>query len=113
MGDLVLGIETSCDDTSVALVDQSGQISAIETISQYEMHSEFGGVYPELASRAHLEAILPTVEAVMKQAGAGRLDLSAIGVTRGPGLMGSLLCFKGSTSGQGPTNYGCFACTAY
>ena len=73
MGDLVLGIETSCDDTSVALVDQNGQIAAIETVSQYEVHSDFGGVYPELASRAHLEAILPTVETVMKQAGAGRL----------------------------------------
>ena len=91
MGNFVLGIETSCDDTSVALVDQNGQIAAIETVSQYEVHSEFGGVYPELASRAHLEAILPTIETVMAQAGAGRLDLRAIGVTRGPGLMGSLL----------------------
>ena len=85
MGDLVLGIETSCDDTSVALVDQNGQIAAIETVSQYEVHSEFGGVYPELASRAHLEAILPTIETVMARAGVGRLDLRAIGVTRGPG----------------------------
>ena len=68
MGDLVLGIETSCDDTSVALVDQNGQIAAIETVSQYEVHSEFGGVYPELASRAHLEAILPTIETVMARA---------------------------------------------
>ena len=91
MGNLVLGIETSCDDTSVALVDQNGQIAAIKTVSQYEVHSAFGGVYPELASRAHLEAILPTIETVMAQAGAGRLDLRAIGVTRGPGLMGSLL----------------------
>ena len=57
MGDLVLGIETSCDDTSVALVDTQGNVAAIETVSQYEIHSEFGGVYPELASRAHLEAI--------------------------------------------------------
>ena len=91
MGDLVLGIETSCDDTSVALVDRNGQIAAIETVSQYEVHSEFGGVYPELASRAHLEAILPTIETVMVRAAASRLDLRAIGVTRGPGLMGSLL----------------------
>ena len=53
MGDLVLGIETSCDDTSVALVDQHGKVAAIETVSQYEVHFEFGGVYPELASRAH------------------------------------------------------------
>ena len=70
---------------------KNGQIAAIETVSQYEVHSEFGGVYPELASRAHLEAILPTIETVMTRAGVGRLDLRAIGVTRGPGLMGSLL----------------------
>lgn len=91
MGDLVLGIETSCDDTSVALVDQQGKVTAIETVSQYEVHSEFGGVYPELASRAHLEAILPLIERVMTKAKVTSSDLQAIGVTRGPGLMGSLL----------------------
>ena len=91
MGDLVLGIETSCDDTSVALVDQNGNIAAIKTVSQYEIHSEFGGVYPELASRAHLEAILPVIESVMTTAKVTASDLRAIGVTRGPGLMGSLL----------------------
>ena len=91
MGDLVLGIETSCDDTSVALVDTQGNVAAIETVSQYEIHSEFGGVYPELASRAHLEAILPVIEKVMTKAGVTPVDLRAIGVTRGPGLMGSLL----------------------
>ena len=91
MGDLVLGIETSCDDTSVALVDQHGNVATIETVSQYEVHSEFGGVYPELASRAHLEAILPVIESVMTTAKVTPSDLRAIGVTRGPGLMGSLL----------------------
>ena len=91
MGDLVLGIETSCDDTSVALVDMQGNVAAIETVSQYEIHSEFGGVYPELASRAHLEAILPVIEKVMAKAEVTPVDLRAIGVTRGPGLMGSLL----------------------
>ena len=91
MGNLVLGIETSCDDTSVALVDMQGNVAAIETVSQYEIHSEFGGVYPELASRAHLEAILPVIEKVMAKAEVASIDLRAIGVTRGPGLMGSLL----------------------
>lgn len=91
MGDLVLGIETSCDDTSVALVDKHGNVAEIETVSQYEVHSEFGGVYPELASRAHLEAILPLIDRVMTKAKVRSLDLRAIGVTRGPGLMGSLL----------------------
>ena len=91
MAKLVLGIETSCDDTSIALVDQQGNVAAIETVSQYEVHSEFGGVYPELASRAHLEAILPTIETVMDRANVDPQNLRAIGVTRGPGLMGSLL----------------------
>ena len=91
MTKLVLGIETSCDDTSIALVDQQGNVAAIETVSQYEVHSDFGGVYPELASRAHLEAILPAIEIVMERANIDPQDLRAIGVTRGPGLMGSLL----------------------
>ena len=91
MANLILGIETSCDDTSVALVDRSGNVEAIETVSQYKVHSEFGGVYPELASRAHLEAILPVIESVMKTTRVAPAQLAAIGVTRGPGLMGSLL----------------------
>jgi N6-L-threonylcarbamoyladenine synthase len=91
MVNFILGIETSCDDTSVALVDRSGNVKAIETVSQYKVHSKFGGVYPELASRAHLEAILPVIESVMGTAGVAPSQLAAIGVTRGPGLMGSLL----------------------
>lgn len=87
----ILGIETSCDDTSVALVDREGAVAAIETVSQFEIHQAFGGVYPELASRAHLEAILPTVQKVMDNANVTPDDLEAIGVTRGPGLIGSLL----------------------
>lgn len=91
MDDFVLGIETSCDDTSVALVDRHGTVAGLETVSQYEIHSEFGGVYPELASRAHLEAILPTIDRVFETSGISPDSLRAIGVTRGPGLMGSLL----------------------
>ena len=91
MGNFMLGIETSCDDTSIALVDRRGNVEAIETVSQYSIHSEFGGVYPELASRAHLEAILPIIESVMAKAKVTPLELAGIGVTRGPGLMGSLL----------------------
>lgn len=91
MGDLILGIETSCDDTSVALVDRAGRVAAIETVSQFEIHAPHGGVYPELASRAHLEAILPTLQTVLDRAGVAPRDLHGIGVTRGPGLIGSLL----------------------
>jgi N6-L-threonylcarbamoyladenine synthase len=110
MGDLVLGIETSCDDTSVALVDQNGQIAAIETVSQYEVHSEFGGVYPELASRAHLEAILPTIETVMARAGVGRLDLRAIGVTRGPARAVWIFVPLGLRAGRGSWDRFWWAC---
>ena len=91
MSKLILGIETSCDDTSVALVDRSGAVAAIKTVSQYDIHEAFGGVYPELASRAHLHAILPTIQTVMTDAAATPNDLEAIAVTRGPGLIGSLL----------------------
>ncbi|WP_439103144.1 tRNA (adenosine(37)-N6)-threonylcarbamoyltransferase complex transferase subunit TsaD [Celeribacter marinus] len=91
MSKLILGIETSCDDTSVALVDRSGAVAAIKTVSQYDIHEAFGGVYPELASRAHLHAILPTIQTVMTDAATTPNDLEAIAVTRGPGLIGSLL----------------------
>ncbi|MEN8837883.1 MAG: tRNA (adenosine(37)-N6)-threonylcarbamoyltransferase complex transferase subunit TsaD [Celeribacter marinus] len=91
MNKLILGIETSCDDTSVALVDRSGAVAAIKTVSQYDIHEAFGGVYPELASRAHLHAILPTIQSVMTDAATTPNDLEAIAVTRGPGLIGSLL----------------------
>jgi len=88
---LVLGIETSCDDTSVALVDCLGGVLACETVSQYAIHTEYGGVYPELASRAHLQAILPATKKVLSNLGEDTSRLAAIGVTRGPGLIGSLL----------------------
>ena len=91
MSKLILGIETSCDDTSVALVARDGTVAAIKTVSQYDIHEAFGGVYPELASRAHLQAILPTIQSVMEEASTTPSDLEAIAVTRGPGLIGSLL----------------------
>ncbi|WP_417270026.1 tRNA (adenosine(37)-N6)-threonylcarbamoyltransferase complex transferase subunit TsaD [Celeribacter sp.] len=91
MSKLILGIETSCDDTSVALVARDGTVTAIKTVSQYDIHEAFGGVYPELASRAHLQAILPTIQSVTEEAATTPSDLEAIAVTRGPGLIGSLL----------------------
>lgn len=89
--DLILGIETSCDDTSVALVDKAGRVIACETVSQYAIHAEYGGVFPELASRAHLQAILPTLEKVLDAIEGDLGRVHAIGVTKGPGLIGSLL----------------------
>lgn len=100
-GSLVLGVETSCDDTGVALVDPQGGIIASCVASQVALHNNYGGIYPELASRAHIEKILPTVQAVLSESGVGPRDLAAIGVTRGPGLIGSLLVGLNTACGLG------------
>ncbi|HEV2373282.1 MAG TPA: tRNA (adenosine(37)-N6)-threonylcarbamoyltransferase complex transferase subunit TsaD [Streptosporangiaceae bacterium] len=100
-GSLVLGIETSCDDTAVALVTPEGEVIAACAASQAMLHTNYGGVYPELASRAHIDKIIPTVRTVMANAGALPGDLSAIGVTRGPGLIGSLLVGLNTACGLG------------
>ena len=89
-GPLVLGIETSCDETGVGIV-QGTELLANEVASSVELHARFGGVVPEVASRAHLEAMLPTLERAVRRSGI-RLDaVDAIAVTAGPGLMGSLV----------------------
>jgi tRNA N6-adenosine threonylcarbamoyltransferase len=98
---LVLGIETSCDDTAVALVDSDGTVASACVASQATLHTKFGGVYPELASRAHIDKILPTVAAVMSEAAVSPRDLKAIGVTRGPGLIGSLMVGLNTACGLG------------
>lgn len=85
----ILGIESSCDDTSVAVV-RDGVLLSNVTASQ-AVHEAYGGVVPELASRAHEKNIVPTVDQAMKRAGVSPDDLSAVAVTLGPGLMGSLL----------------------
>lgn len=100
-GPLVLGIETSCDDTAVALVDQDGAVVSACVASQAALHSNYGGVYPELASRAHIDKILPTVGKVMDDAAISPGDLKAIGVTRGPGLIGSLMVGLNTACGLG------------
>ncbi len=100
-GSLVLGVETSCDDTAVALVDTSGSVIASCVASQAALHTTFGGVYPELASRAHIDKILPTVQAVLSDSGVRPGDLAAIGVTRGPGLIGSLMVGLNTAAGLG------------
>lgn len=100
-GSLVLGVETSCDDTAVALVDARGSVIASCVASQAALHTTFGGVYPELASRAHIDKILPTVQAVLSDSGVRPGDLAAIGVTRGPGLIGSLMVGLNTAAGLG------------
>lgn len=85
----VLGIESSCDDTSAAVI-QDGFLRS-NVVAGQKVHEAYGGVVPELASRAHQQNIIPVVDAALKQAGIGVADLSAVAFTRGPGLMGSLL----------------------
>jgi len=89
-GALVLGIETSCDETGVGIV-RGGELLADAIASSVDEHARFGGVVPEVASRAHLEAIVPTVQRALDTAGVTLQDLDAIAVTEGPGLAGALL----------------------
>lgn len=86
----ILGIESSCDDTSAAVITDGGLLVS-NVIASQEVHAQYGGVVPELASRAHQQSIVPVVDAALKRAGIGKRDLSAIAFTRGPGLLGSLL----------------------
>lgn len=86
---IILGIESSCDETSAAILSGSELASVI--ISSQHFHNRFGGVVPELASRAHIKAIIPIVEEAFTKAGVGTKDLTAIAVTFAPGLMGALL----------------------
>ena len=88
---LVLGIETSCDETAVALVDGERRIHANEVFSQIDDHQAFGGVVPEIAARAHLKYLDPLIRRSMTTAGAEWQDLSAIAATAGPGLIGGLI----------------------
>ena len=86
----ILGIESSCDDTSAAVITDGGLLLS-NVIASQSVHEEFGGVVPELASRAHQQNIVPVVDAAIRRAGIERGQLSAIAFTRGPGLIGSLL----------------------
>ena len=87
---LVLGIETSCDETGVGIV-HGETLLADAVASSVEQHARFGGVVPEVASRAHLEAMVPTIHRACADAGVTLADLDAIAVTSGPGLTGALL----------------------
>ena len=92
----ILGIETSCDETGIAVVADGTRILANEVASQIDMHAEFGGVVPELASRQHIRCITQLVDKALVDAGSEPGDIAAVAVTNGPGLMGALLvgvCF--------------------
>jgi N6-L-threonylcarbamoyladenine synthase len=88
---LILGIESSCDETAAAVVERGARTLSSVVASQISTHARYGGVVPELASREHLRAIVPVVRAALAEAGVGLGDLEAIAVTSGPGLAGALL----------------------
>jgi N6-L-threonylcarbamoyladenine synthase len=88
---LILGIETSCDETAAALMTQDGRILANVVSSQAELHARYGGVVPEVASRHHLELILPALRRALEEANAELGDVERVAVTQGPGLVGALL----------------------
>ncbi len=87
----ILGIESSCDETAAAVVEDGSRILSSAISSQMATHSRYGGVVPELASREHIRAIVPVVRAALEESGTRLEDLAAIAVTQGPGLVGSLL----------------------
>jgi N6-L-threonylcarbamoyladenine synthase len=88
---LVLGIETSCDETGVALYDSEAGLLGHELYSQIELHATYGGVVPELASRDHVRKLVPLIDALLEKAGVQRQALNGVAYTSGPGLVGALL----------------------
>jgi N6-L-threonylcarbamoyladenine synthase len=91
VAELILGIETSCDETAAALVSANGEIRANVVASQADLHARYGGVVPEVASRRHLELVAPVVREALGRAGATLDDVDRLAVTQGPGLIGALL----------------------
>jgi N6-L-threonylcarbamoyladenine synthase len=98
---LVLGIETSCDETGIALLDEERGLLAHAVHSQVDMHRAFGGVVPELASRDHIRRVLPLADRVLSDAARRLVDIDAIAVTLGPGLIGALLVGASVAHGLG------------
>ncbi|RCU51723.1 MULTISPECIES: tRNA (adenosine(37)-N6)-threonylcarbamoyltransferase complex transferase subunit TsaD [Corallincola] len=94
----VLGIETSCDETGIAIVDDHAGLIANQLYSQVKLHADYGGVVPELASRDHVRKIVPLIRAAMAEANCSADDIDGVAFTRGPGLVGALLV--GATVGR-------------
>lgn len=98
---LVLGVESSCDETGLALIDQKRGLLAHAVHTQVAMHAEYGGVVPELASRDHIRRVIPLTRRVLQEAGCSLADLDAIAYTQGPGLAGALLVGAGFANALG------------
>jgi N6-L-threonylcarbamoyladenine synthase len=88
---MILGLETSCDETAAALVTDEGEVRSSIVSSQADLHARYGGVVPEVASRRHLELVGPVVREALRRAGSSFDDVDRVGVTQGPGLIGALL----------------------
>src|SRR5687768_6452499 len=88
---LVLGIESSCDETAAALVEDGRRVRSDSVWTQVAVHREYGGVVPEIASRQHVVSLVPVLEDALAKAGATLAEIDAVAVTRGPGLVGALL----------------------
>jgi N6-L-threonylcarbamoyladenine synthase len=88
---LILGIETSCDETAAAVITQDGDVRSNVISSQADIHAEYGGVVPEVASRHHLELVAPVIRTALAEAGTSLDEIDRVAVTRGPGLIGALL----------------------
>ena len=88
---VTMGIESSCDETSVAIVADGREVLSNVILSQIDIHKIYGGVVPEIASRQHLESINGVVEQALKNAGCTMEEIDVLGVTQGPGLVGALL----------------------
>src|SRR2546428_12958794 len=98
---IVLGIETSCDETAAAVLDGGRKILSSIVASQDDVHGPYGGVVPELASRRHIEGIVPVISRALATAGVGARDLNGIAGTRGPGLVGPPLLGCSVASARG------------
>jgi N6-L-threonylcarbamoyladenine synthase len=88
---LILGIETSCDETAAAVVADGRRVLSSVVATQFELHAQYGGVVPEIAARRHLESILPVIQAALDRAGVSPQEIDGLAVTQGPGLIGALV----------------------
>ncbi|STM80403.1 O-sialoglycoprotein endopeptidase [Escherichia coli] len=95
---MLLGIETSCDETGIAIYDDEKGLLANQLYSQVKLHADYGGVVPELASRDHVRKTVPLIQAALKESGLTAKDIDAVAYTAGPGLVGALLV--GATVGR-------------
>ena len=101
---IILGIETSCDETAAAVIEDGRLVRSNVVASQIEMHARYGGIVPEIASRQHMKAIIPVVEDALQQAGVDLRELEGVAVTHGPGLAGSLLVGVNAAKGLAVTH---------